>query len=154
MKTVKDETKQFITLLAPLNLHPEAVKWLSTMWEVFQGLDDWRDNDPLPKQEIEQVIYQVLVECPQNQFFQANANRLLPILSTAVLKWIGANVVEDEKVEEALSKAFVWRAGFYDLVVETTNICNGFEFAQKASPYIMCMYGETFENYVKEFNNA
>lgn len=154
MKSTMDKTKDFVTLLAPLRLPNEAQAWLATIWETFQGLDDWYDGDELPKREIEKVIYQVLVIAPSNPFFQAYSNRLLPVLSAVVLKWCGANVIESEQVKEQYHKAYVWRAGFYDLVLEVTAICNGFDFAQTASPYILCMYGETYENYIKEFENA
>jgi hypothetical protein len=154
MTSTVEKTSTLIDLLAPLNLPVEAKLWLATIWEVFQGLDDWRDGDELPKEEIEKVIYQVLVLAPQNPFFQANANQLLPVLSTSVLKWCGANVIEDERIQDQLHKAYVWRACFYDLLLETVVICNGFNFAQKASPYILSMYGETFDEYAKEFING
>ena len=58
------------THLAPLVLPPAAQKWLLDFWSVIQGLDDWRDNDPVEPRQKEKVIYQVMVELPQNQFFQ------------------------------------------------------------------------------------
>ena len=45
-------------LLAPLNLPPAAQRWLIDFFWVIQGLDDWRDNDPVEPKQKEKVIYQ------------------------------------------------------------------------------------------------
>jgi hypothetical protein len=58
-------------LLAPLALPPAVQKWLLDFWVVIQGLDDWRDNDPVDAKEKERVIYLVMVEIPQNPFFSS-----------------------------------------------------------------------------------
>jgi hypothetical protein len=139
-------------LLAPLILPPAAQKWLLDFWNVIQGLDDWRDNDPVEDKEKERVIYQVMVELPQNPFFQAQSHNLLPITSNLILRWIGANKLEDNK--EHLHKAYMWRAAYYDLILEVVRLVHGFEGAANASDYVAKLYGETFEDYVKEFQNA
>lgn len=139
-------------LLAPLALPSAVQKWLLDFWVVIQGLDDWRDNDPVDAKEKERVIYLVMVEIPQNPFFQAHSHSLLPITSNLILRWIGANKLEDNR--EHLHKAYMWRAAYYDLILEVVRLVHGFEVAVNASDYIAKMYGETFEDYVKEFQNA
>jgi len=135
-----------------LNLPIDSQLWLSDFWNVIQGLDDWRDNDAVDPVEKEKVIYQVMVAMPSNPFFQNNAQHLLPIMSNLVLKWIAANRLEDNK--EELHKAYMWRAAYYDLVLEVVRLVHGYENAAIASEYVAKMYGETFEDYVKEFENA
>ena len=139
-------------LLAPLMLPSVAQKWLLDFWSVIQGLDDWRDNDPVEARHKEKVIYQVMVEMPQNLFFQAQSHNLLPIISSLVLRWIGANKLEENK--EQLHKAYMWRAAYYDLILEVVRLVHGFEGAANAADYVAKLYGETFEDYVKEFENA
>jgi len=69
-----------------------------------------------------------------------------------VLKWQASDVVEREgKADE---KSFVWRAGYYDLVLASVQICHGPEIAIKMAPYVMALYGEKFEDYMREFKNA
>jgi hypothetical protein len=119
---------------------------------VIQGLDDWRDNDPVEAREKERVIYLAMVEIPQNPFFQAHSHNLLPITSNLILRWIGANKLEDNR--EHLHKAYMWRAAYYDLILEVVRLVHGFEAAANASDYIAKLYGETFDDYVKEFQNA
>jgi hypothetical protein len=135
-----------------LNLPIDTQLWLTDFWDVIQGLDDWRDNDTVDSLEKEKVIYQVMVALPSNPFFQRHAQHLLPIMSNLVLKWIAANKLEDNK--EELNKAYMWRAAYYDLVLEVVRLVHGYENAALASDYVAKMYGESFEEYVKEFQNA
>ena len=139
-------------LLAPLNLPLTAQRWLIDFFSVIQGLDDWRDNDPVDPKQKEKVIYQVMVELPQNHFFQTNSHNLLPLISILVLKWIGANKLEDNR--EQLHKAYMWRAAYYDLILEVVRLVHGFDEAANAAEYVAKLYGETYEDYVREFNNA
>jgi len=139
-------------LLAPLNLPLTAQKWLIDFFWVIQGLDDWRDNDPVDPKQKEKVIYQVMVELPQNHFFQSHSHNLLPLVSILVLKWIGANKLEDNR--EQLHKAYMWRAAYYDLILEVVRLVHGFDGAASAAEYVAKLYGETYEDYVKEFENA
>lgn len=138
--------------LAPLNLPEPTVRWLLEFWDVIQGLDDWRDNDEVSAQEKESVIYKVMVLLPSNPFFQYHSKDLLPIVSNLILKWIGANRLEDNR--EQLQKAYMWRAAYYDLILEVVRLVHGFEAAANASDFVAKLYGETFEDYVKEFQNA
>jgi len=139
-------------LLAPLNLPEPTVRWLLDFWNVIQGLDDWRDNDEVSPQEKEAVIYKVMFLLPNNPFFQYHSKELLPIVSNLVLRWIGANRLEDNR--EDLHKAYMWRAAYYDLILEVVRLVHGFEAAANASDFVARLYGETFEDYVKEFQNA
>lgn len=137
---------------APLNLPVAAQKWLLDFWSVIQGLDDWRDNDPVDPKVKERVIYCVMVDMPQNGFFQAHSNYLLPLVSSCVLRWIGANRLEENG--EELQKAYMWRAAYYDIVLEVVRLCHGVEAAINAAVYVAKLYGEPFDEYVKEFKNA
>ena len=137
---------------APLNLPEPTVRWLLDFWSVIQGLDDWRDNDEVSPQEKEAVIYKVMFLLPNNPFFQYHSKELLPIVSNLVLRWIGANRLEDNR--EDLHKAYMWRAAYYDLILEVVRLVHGFEAAANASDFVAKLYGETFEDYVKEFQNA
>jgi len=137
---------------APLNLPEPTIRWLLDFWDVIQGLDDWRDNDEVSPQEKEAVIYKVMFLLPNNPFFQYHSKELLPIISNLILKWIGANRLEDNR--EDLQKAYMWRAAYYDLILEVVRLVHGFEAAANASDYVAKLYGETFEDYVREFQNA
>jgi hypothetical protein len=87
-----------------------------------------------------------------NAFFRQHSTDLLPVMSNLVLKWIGANKLEENS--EEFSKAYMWRAAYYDLILEVVRVCHGFEAASNVAPYVAKMYGEKFEDYMKEFKNA
>jgi len=144
--------KELFVHFANLELPPDAKGWLSDFWDVIQGLDDWRDNDAVDAKDKELVIYKVMVALPANPFFKQFSNHLLPIMSNLVLKWIGANKLEDNK--EELNKAYMWRAAYYDLILEVVCLVHGYEAASNVAPYVAKMYGENFEDYKKEFENA
>ena len=93
-----------------------------------------------------------MVELPQNHFFQTYSHNLLPLVSVLILKWIGANKLEDNR--EQLHKAYMWRAAYYDLILEVVRLVHGFDGAAGAAEYVAKLYGETYEDYVKEFENA
>lgn len=137
---------------APLNLPAPSVQWLLDFWDVIQGLDDWRDGDEIPAQQKEAVIYKVMFLLPNNPFFQYHAKELLPIISNLILRWIGANKLEDNR--EQLEKAYMWRAAYYDLILEVVRLVHGFEAAANASDFVAKLYGETYQEYVREFQNA
>lgn len=145
-------SKDLIVHFNNLELPIEAQDWLLDYWDVIQGLDDWRDNDEVDPKEKEKVIYQVLVNMPANPFFRTNAYALLPVMSNMVLKWIGANKLEDNK--EELSKSYMWRAAYYDLILEVVRLVHGYAVAADVADYVAKMYGEKLEEYMKEFKDA
>lgn len=154
MTSIHTHTKALAKALLPLELPHNAHQWLIDFFETLQGLDDWYDGDDIPQYEKLKVIYNCLVVLSSNPFFLANHTRLHPLINSLILKWAGANAIEEEKDEEELPKAFMWRAGFYDIVLEVVSIAHGFEIATCMSSYVLKMYGESFDSYKKEFTNA
>jgi hypothetical protein len=138
--------------LINLGFSDQAIVWLSDLWEVTQGLDDWRDGDEVDNRSCEDTIYKSLVSLPCNPFFLRNAGVLGPVLSQFVVKWSGANTVEDEK--DVSETSFVWRSAYYDVVVCVATIEHGYKTAMDLSPYILKMYGEQYTDYLEEFNNG
>ena len=138
--------------LAALELSPEASSWLLMVWDCIQGLDDWVDNDEVHKPTKEAVIYKVLVVLPSHPFFLNYQPHLTPVLSNAVLKWIGANHLED--AGEASERSFMWRASYYDLVLEVVRIVHVIDTSLRVAGEVAKMYGETYQDYLKEFKHA
>lgn len=137
---------------AAIGLTTEAAGWLVDLWSVTQGLDDWRDGDEVSPEECHDVVYKLLVSMPCNPFYVRHQSILAPALSQMVIKWVASNALED--AQDVSETSFVWRAGYYDVVTAVVTAEMGYKVAMELSPYILKMYGESYEDYLEEFNNA
>lgn len=133
-----------------LGFPQSASEWLIMCFDAFQVFDDFADGDKVERPDLDNLIFCSLVAMPSNQFFASYSSRLLPILANAIMKWKASDTVE--KNGGADEKSFVWRAGFYDLVLEVANICHGYKFAMENAHVVMALYGEKFKDYKEEFN--
>ena len=134
------------------SLPPAAVEWLISVYDSIQVFDDVADGDPVERSDLDAAIWNTLVGMPSNQFFLQNASALIPALGTMILKWQASDKAEREGKADA--KSFVWRAGYYDLVLLAVQLCHGVGAAHKTAHQVMTLYGESFEDYMKEFQNA
>jgi len=143
---LKENLQRVFMLPAP------AVEWLVMVYEAIQVFDDVADGDRVERENLNATIWNTLVGMNQNSFFIANSHHLIPLLSTAILKWQASD--HAERSGQADAKSFVWRAGFYDLILMTVSIVHGPSFATKNAHLVMSLYGEKFEDYIKEFSHA
>ena len=129
-----------------------AVEWLMMVYDALQVFDDVADGDPVERKDLNATIWNTLVGMHQNAFFIANSNHLTPLLATMILKWQASDTAERNKQADA--KSFMWRAGFYDLILMAVSLLHGAEYAATHGHHVMALYGEKFEDYMKEFCNA
>lgn len=134
------------------SLPQDAVTWLCQLYEAIQVLDDFADGDEVKRTDLDATIWNVLVGLPSNAFFMQHANSLLPAVSLMVLKWQASDKVERDG--QATAKSYMWRAGYYDLVLLVVTLCHGPAAAHAVAHLVMDLYGETYEDYLKEFQNA
>lgn len=139
-------------LIKTLNLPQSAAEWLMMLWNAIQVFDDVADGDAVERKDLDGVIWNTLVAMPQNQFFAANSAALLPLVSSMILKWQASDRMEREGMADA--KSYMWRAGYYDVVLAVFNLCHGVQTATENAHIVMNMYGETFADYMKEFENV
>ena len=135
-----------------LFLPPDAVKWLLDLFHAFQVFDDFADGDPVERNDLNAVIWNTLVGMQQNAFYMQNSFRLLPVISVNILKWQASDTVE--RADSADAKSYVWRAGYYEIVLAVVQIYHGPEFAAQNAHIVLGLYGETYDDYMKEFKNA
>jgi hypothetical protein len=135
-----------------LLLPPDAVEWLMMLFNATQFFDDIADHDPVTREMLDVTLWNVLIAMPQNEFFLRNSFVLLPVMANSILKWQASDIVE--RSGKADERSFVWRASYYDVVLSVLNICHGPEVAIKNSDKAMCLYGEDFRDYIKEFRNG
>jgi hypothetical protein len=134
------------------SMPPNAVEWLLMLWQAIQVFDDIADGDPVERQELNATIWNTLVAIGQNSFWQANQSVLAPLVGSMILKWQASDTAERQGKADA--KSFVWRAGYYDVVLMSVQLCHGVVIAEQLAHHVMDLYGESFEEYMKEFTNA
>ena len=139
-------------LIETLALPGQAVAWLVGMWDAIQFLDDVADGDEVSRAQLDRALNQLLVAMPSNPFFVAHASALLPVVAVQLLKWQASDRAEREGLADA--RSYMWRAGYYDLILLAVQICHGYETAVEMAPVVMKLYGEKLEDYQKEFEYA
>ena len=129
-----------------------CVEWLLDVWHAIQTLDDYADGDPVTREQLDGLIWRVLVQMPGNPWFAQHAGQLLPAMATMVLKWQASD--RAERAGQADARSFVWRAGYYDLVLMAVLLTHGADAAAKVSHLVMQLYGESFADYLSEFKGG
>lgn len=135
-----------------LMLPPAAQEWLLMLWQVIQTFDDYADGDPVDRARLDATIWNTLVALPQNPFYTQHAGALSAALSVAILKWQASDRVERDGKADV--KSFMWRAGFYDVVLLVVQLVHGPAAATAVANKVLDFYGEHLDEYLKEFGNA
>ena len=135
-----------------LLLPTPVVDWLIMVYDAIQVFDDVADGDTIERKDLNATIWNTLVGMHQNQFFISNSHHLVPLMATMILKWQASDTAEREGHADA--RSFIWRAGYYDLILMAVSLTHGAGFATKNAHLVMDLYGEKLEDYMKEFGNA
>lgn len=132
-----------------LGLPEAASNWLLEVWGAIQFFDDVADGDEVSRKDLNSVLWSVFVSMHSNPFFDENRGAIIPVLAVQILKWQASDKAEREGRADA--RSYVWRAGYYDLVLAVVAIVHGPAKATEISESVMGMYGDTFEQYKQEF---
>jgi hypothetical protein len=130
------------THLDTLGLPPVAKSWLLDLWNLSQVLDDAFDGDKSAPDDVTRATRGIFLDMPLNEFYRQFTAVLQPVLFLQVLKWQAANDVEAKGL--ANEKSYVWRAGFYDVVLLVCHLCG----INDVGHAVMELYGETFAEYM------
>lgn len=132
-----------------LDLPPDARAWLLDVWQLIQGWDDVADGDAIERDRLDRAIWASLVTMPANPFYLSHAVTLQAGLALLVLKWQASD--DAERAGKADARSYMWRAGYYDLVLLVVLLTKGHATAMKDAMTVMHLYGETLHEYLKEF---
>jgi hypothetical protein len=135
-----------------LYLPSDAVRWLLDLFHAFQVFDDFADGDPVERNDLNAVIWNTLVGMHQNPFYAAHSYCLSSVIGVNILKWQASDTLE--RAGKADAKSYMWRAGYYDVVLTVVQLCHGEIFAAQNAHVVSALYGETYDEYMKEFKNA
>lgn len=145
---MQDDKKELLQHFNNLEIPTDATVFLLKVWDSIQTLDDYADGDSVERKRLDQLIWDFFVGIPGDAFFLRNIGFLIPALALMVQKWQASDHAEREK--RASTMSFVWRAGYYDVVLAVLILTHG-NVEKEAAEYIMSMYGENFNDYLKEF---
>jgi hypothetical protein len=135
-----------------LMLPADAAEWLLMLWQSIQTFDDYADDDSVRREALDATIWNVLVAMPQNTFFSRHVTELAPLLGSMVLKWQASDRVEREG--NASAQSYVWRAGYYELVLAAVRLCHGPVAAASVAHKVLGLYGEKLDDYLSEFKKG
>lgn len=133
-------------------LPDDAREWLLGLFNAIQVFDDMADGDHPDRDSLDTAIADTLVNMPGNPFFQQHWQALLPLLAVQILKWQASD--RKERAGEADEVSFVWRAGFYDIVLAVVQLVHGEAVALDVCDKVASLYGEKFPAYVQEMKDA
>lgn len=133
-----------------IGIPADAVRWLLDMWQAIQTFDDVADGDAVSPESADKALWSSLCGLQMNPFHAAHGHMLVPVVALQILKWHGANAVENAGNRDA--RSFMWRAGFYDLVLWVVTLCLGPDAARERAASVMAMYGESLTDYLGETN--
>lgn len=138
------------TNLVQFGLSADAVDYLMGMWTTAQFFDDVWDGDYSDDPaSLDGVLWWCLVGMACNPFYARHSAALIPIHGLVIAKWHGANAIED--AGQADARSYMWRAGFYDLVMTVAILDLGHAAASEAAHVVAAMYGESLSDYLEEF---
>ena len=135
-----------------LLLPQEATQWLLDLWDAIQFLDDVADKDEISRDRLNAAMNKLLVQMPANNFYNTYPTQLLNAICVAICKWQASDMLERFNRQD--ERTYMWRAGYYDIVLSVTILCNGMHNAIQHAPDILCLYGESYQSYLKELSNA
>lgn len=135
-----------------LGLSGGAIEWLLMLWQAMQMIDDVVDGVAVARDDGIMAGFNMLCAMPGHPFFQRNSSMLLPVMALQYAKWKASD--DSERAGERNAMSFVWRAGYYDVVMLCVQIEHGTSEAMNIGQSVMALYGEMFDDYVKEAVHA
>jgi len=131
----------------------DAVSFALQIWEAAQIWDDMKDGAKQGSDDVEDLLAWLAFGKEYSPFFAKYQPILRPALLGMYLKWSAANVLEVGD-EDDINKAYMLRAGFYDVLHLMVWLVGGNDWARRVGPEIYRAYGETLNELKREFDNA
>ncbi|MAE21990.1 MAG: hypothetical protein CMK92_06115 [Pseudomonas sp.] len=110
--------------------------------------DDIIDKDSPTNDDINRAFIIALTDFDENVFYASFREELKPIILSIILRWLDANKLEEKK--EHLEKAYMLRAGLYDLFAHIAYLIGGFDWYGQIGEQIRKLYGENYKDYEEE----
>ena len=120
---------------------PDATRLVAQVLYVCHLWDDLVDQDqPRPAEHVNDAMWMLNVDIPQNPFYRAHADFLRPVLATAILDWHTANALEREE-GNGPDIAYALRCSVFSIVQAAAYCVGGYPWAREIGPEIR-RYGQ------------
>lgn len=136
-------------MLDYLSMVGPAREFMLDLWVLIQVFDDIEDGGECDTFEVDRALWAALVNFPTNEFYVANRHAISGVMATQILKWKAATQAENKG--QADERSYMWRAGYFDILMYVYALLYGRIAAQERAQDIMSRYNETFEFYAAEF---
>lgn len=135
-----------------LDIPDTAGEWLLGVWRITQFFDDVADGDKVVRKDLDVALLDSLIFHANSPFFIQYREPLSLALATFIAKWQASDTFE--RTGGADARSYMWRAGYYDLILSVVALVHGAHSAGQIAPSVLSLYGESFEDYQKEFSNG
>lgn len=132
----------------------EALRIAQALWDITQVWDDIIDGDtPYSDVQVNKAFMDALITVGASPLWTP---RIAGVFSSVFYRWNTANKYESTPnvSTEALTQAWMLRAGLYDVFIALADELYGVEWAMKIGPEIHSLYGEPLQAYLEEMKNA
>jgi hypothetical protein len=129
-----------------------AIQYCISIWRICHFWDDLIDCDPVTDEETNNAFTAAMVEINSNPFFIKNRSALNGMVSLIISNWHVANEYEANK--QNIEKAYMLRAQLYNLPVMCAFLIGGQGWANQVAKNSWDFYGESFNDFQSEVNNA
>jgi hypothetical protein len=143
------EYNNIVGMLDYLSLQGAPRQLMLDVWSLIQVFDDAEDGDAIDSIELDRAMWAALVGLPSNEFFVQYRKELTGIIAVQILKWRAAT--QAEALNAADERSFLWRAGYFDILMFVYALVHGKDIASRNAMDVMSRYDETYEEYKKEF---
>lgn len=130
-----------------------AVRYCLDLLTVAHAWDDLIDRDRAVE-DVDGVFRRLLVDIPLNPFFQRFQAHLVPLAGSVILQWHAANALEAEPRGADRAKAYMLRAGIYQIFAYVAWLIGGDAWGRQVAPEVWRLYGETPDDFMGESDHA
>ncbi len=131
--------------------HANAIAFINSLVYVFHLWDDLIDKDKeRSPQDISLAFETCILGFNVNPFFRTYINELLPLITSCIMKWKDANVMELSDDDHQVNQAWMLRAGLYDIVHYCAFLVGGQGWIEQVGVDIRCFYQEKLGDFKKE----
>lgn len=129
----------------------DAVIFALQLWEAAQAWDDIEDEGRSDRTD--DLMSWLAFGKEYNRFFDMSAHIMRPALLQMFLSWQTANVLERGD-DDDLNKAYMLRAGYYQVLHVMTWVIGGPGWSAECGPEIYRTYAETLDELRNEMKGG